>query len=133
DRVVREGDLIRKPEFDAVLSCWSVSANMVGRLATALKRVIGGIEDPGAANRLQEAAVQWLEQRAAPGGARLASGNCNPTSYALGAILEGIPWSAVAIRKWDDLVSPWLAMHSTEVEPAICCTGASRAMRLHRS
>jgi hypothetical protein len=65
---------------------------------------------------VQKAAAHWLEQHASQIGNNLASwgvGYADLTSYALGAILDGVPWSGVATQKWDDLVSPWLAAHST--------------------
>ena len=57
DQVVREGAGIREAELEAVLSVCSVSAEMVGRLATALKRVVSAIEDEVAAQSFNEAAA----------------------------------------------------------------------------
>jgi hypothetical protein len=116
DQVIRENDYVRSAEFVAVLSAWSNAPNVAGRLATALRRVLGAIEDQVAADRVQKAAAHWLEQHASQIGNNLASwgvGYADLTSYALGAILDGVPWSGVATQKWDDLVSPWLAAHST--------------------
>jgi hypothetical protein len=117
DQVIREKDYVRTAEFYAVLSAWSASPSIPGRLATALKRVLGAIEDQIATDRLQDAAARWHEEHALAIGTNFAS--CEPsdadlTSYALGAILDGVPWSIVATQKWNDLVSPWLTAHGTE-------------------
>ena len=114
DQVVREGPVIREADLEAVLSVCSVSAEMVGRLATALKRVIGAIEDEVAARRFNDSAAHWLERNAVSVGSQLASGDADRTSYALGGILDGFPWCTVATQRWSDLVAPWLTAHGTK-------------------
>ena len=54
DQVIHEKDYVRTAEFAAVLSAWLASPNILGRLATAVRRVLGAIRDQVAADRLQE-------------------------------------------------------------------------------
>jgi hypothetical protein len=117
DQVTFEKGYVHEVQFAAVLSAWPAAENIVGRLATALRRVIGAIENQDAANVLQGAAASWLGAHALSIGQYLASagpGSADSTSYALGATLNGIPWADVAAQKWSDLISPWLACHGTE-------------------
>jgi len=111
DQVVRKGAFVREAELAAILSVWSVSTEMIGRLAAALKRVFGAIEDDLAAQHLKEAAALWLENNAVSIGRYLASSNASLASSALGAVLDSPPWSRVASKRWSELVSPWLTKH----------------------
>jgi hypothetical protein len=74
DQVIFEKGYVHETQFAAVLSAWPASANMVGRLATALRRVIGAVEHQDAADLLQDAAANWLVAHALSIGQYLASG-----------------------------------------------------------
>jgi hypothetical protein len=116
DQIVREGTFVRVAELEAVLSIWSISTEMIGRLATSLKRVIGAIDDNLAANNVKDATAHWLERNASSVGKYLASQNVEVTSFSLGAVIDNPLWSGVVSKTWDNLVAPWLAAHGQNVK-----------------
>lgn len=101
---------VRRTVLTAVLSVACKSARSFGRLANSIQRLVSGM-DVEHAGLLEEAAAVWLNEQGESVAARLVAEDIDTASYALGAALDGPPWSSSIIASWDVLVSPWLRRH----------------------
>ena len=95
-------------ELEAVLAVALLASYNVGRVAIAVRRLLGAIESEEAVKRLEEASILWMRNNAAGLGKFLSLGDPDSTGYALGAVLAGPPWHDLAVELWDKLLGPWL-------------------------
>ncbi len=113
----RSTGLVRESALAAVLAGAKSSARTLGRMATALGRLLG----PGAAPQefrgaLAGAADRWLVETAQELGQTLVGADADEAAYALGAVITSPPWAEAALRQWDELAGSWLEAHGTERE-----------------
>ena len=103
---------LRDEVLPSVLAAAKRSARTLGRLALALRRVLG---PPEAASPFEEAlsagAVRWFNAAAGELGTMVAAANPDESSYALGAVVEGPPWATAAEACWETIVESWLGRH----------------------
>jgi len=114
DQVVFEKKSIREKELEAVLSCSTQHLRSLGRFATALNRVLGSKEDEAAEN-LRKASENWLIQNASALGQLAKETDTDIASYALGAVIDGPPWSEIAVQARGDFITPWLDFHGQKL------------------
>ncbi len=105
----RPAALVRRSALAALLAPALGSARTFGRLAVALRRVLGmeGIPERVAAD-LATAAVTWLRREAESLGSMLSHTEIDEVSFALGAVVQGVPWAEAALEQWDILITPFL-------------------------
>ncbi len=116
EQVLVDGGTVRESEFEAVLAITSRVPRSIGRLALALRRVIGAIVADESALCLQGAAVSWLKRNAIQLGDALASGDPDTTGFALGQVIAGPPWNDCAMEMWEKLIEPWVKSHGCKEE-----------------
>jgi hypothetical protein len=101
---------VRRTVLAAVLSVACNSPRSFGRLANSMQRLVTGI-DATDGSLIEEALGAWLSEHVRPVASALVTEDIDIASYALGAALDGPPWSSSIIGLWDVLVSPWLRTH----------------------
>jgi len=116
DQTIHSNAIVFEKESTAVLSCALSIPRGIGRLATALRRILGSMSSQDALRALADFLERWLKTNASALGAVLQAGDPDVTGYALGAVLSGPPWDESAIQEWDKLFLPWLNAHSTKEE-----------------
>lgn len=116
DQTSHAGSIVFEREFTAALSFAFEIPHGIGRLATAIRRVLGSVQSESNTLALTGFLRRWLQTHASALGKVLEAGDPNLTSYALGAILSGPPWDEIAIQHWTEIVSPWLSTHSSKPE-----------------
>ncbi len=116
DQTIHTDSTVFSNQFSAVMSCALKVERGIGRLATALRRVLGSLSNEDVIQALTEFAESWLYANGSLLGEVLRTGNADLTGYALGAVLSGPPWERAAIREWDNLVLPWLQAHGAKKE-----------------
>jgi hypothetical protein len=116
DQTLRINSFVRRLELEAVLSSALLLPRSLGRFATTFGRVIGAIKNEDALRELQNAAVEWMRKNSTELAKCISSGSSDLTSYALGAVLDGPPWDAIAIELWDELFAPWLDQYGNQRE-----------------
>ena len=111
--VERSAAAVRTRELGALLAPALSSARTLGRLAIALRRVLGmeGLPE-GAARQLLTASAAWLEEKATELGRLLPLAEPNEAAFALGDVVQGVPWGEASLYSWDHLFTPFLQRHA---------------------
>jgi hypothetical protein len=116
EQAIHSDAIVFERELAAILACALTIPRGIGRLATALRRVINSLKSEEISGSLTASLERWFEANALTIGKVLETGEPDITGYALGAILSGPPWDRTAIKNWNVLVLPWLNAHSTKKE-----------------
>jgi hypothetical protein len=120
EQIALDGSRVRLRELRAVLNCGTQNARTLGRLATALGRLQGAIQEEERAQAIEKAAADWLRMAAGVIGSMLRTDDPDASSYALGAVLAGPPWQSTAVSVWEALIQPWLDTYRTNVAARHC-------------
>jgi hypothetical protein len=109
----RSAATVRKTELYALLAPALGSARTLGRLAVALRRVLGmeGVA-AGVGGDLAERSAAWLARERQRIGELLRLDDSDEVAFALGEVVTGQPWGKAALESWDQLFTPFLAVHA---------------------
>jgi hypothetical protein len=103
------GNRVRDEILEALLQPCATLPDALAQFATALGRLVN--QGGSFAQELNRRAQSWFD-RAAPGiGKTLAHEPALDASTALWKILRGPPWASATIRRWSDVIEPWLDRH----------------------
>ncbi|MBM7438592.1 trypsin-like peptidase domain-containing protein [Streptomyces sp. HB132] len=91
----------------ALLAGCLTSPRTIGRYAANIGRLVNDLSLGDRADLVSPVLDEWFTDNAAPIG-RVMRQDADVGSYALGAVCSGPPWYAVAVRCWEEIVSPWL-------------------------
>ncbi|MBF0284440.1 MAG: hypothetical protein HQL51_08270 [Magnetococcales bacterium] len=118
EQLLRLDGSVRKELLSSLLVGVHGEARLLGRMATALNRLLLAHppEEDAFGRSLAEASGKWLEQHAAEIGEKLPGRDRDLVSYALGALLSGPPWAETVINHWEVLIDPWMARHAEAPE-----------------
>lgn len=109
----RDAATVRTVELEALLAPALDSARTLGRLAVALRRVLGmeGVADEVSKN-LADASATWLARGRWPIGRLLQLADPDEVAFALADVVTGQPWGNAALESWDQLFAPFLDVHA---------------------
>jgi regulator of RNase E activity RraB len=113
----RECRAVRGGIVDRVLIGALSMPSVLGRFSVSLDRVLGQEDSSGQLPQtLRETLEAWLVGHASEIGQMFVGAVPGEVSYALGAVVSGDVWSDTVIEVWNDLITPWLALHGRSVE-----------------
>ncbi|WP_393058751.1 trypsin-like peptidase domain-containing protein [Streptomyces sp. LN549] len=98
----------------AMLAGCLTSPRTVGRFAVNVTRLVNDMALVDRASPVTAVLNDWFVDHADTIG-RIMRYDSNVGSYALGAVCSDSPWSAAAVRCWEQIVGPWLAAFGTDV------------------
>ncbi|MFJ2092073.1 trypsin-like peptidase domain-containing protein [Streptomyces sp. NPDC087901] len=98
----------------AMLAGCLTGPRTVGRFAVNVTRLVNDMALVDRAGPVTAVLNDWFVDHAGTIG-RIMRENSNIGSYALGAVCSESPWSAAAVRCWEQIVGPWLADFGTDV------------------
>ena len=113
----RDLGTVRVGVVDKILVGVSGKAARFGRFSVALDRVMGQKDFPEQMlEGIKEGVSRWVALHATEMGQTFTTVDADEVSYALGAVLTGSAWNEAALKEWDSLIAPWLALNARSGE-----------------
>ena len=102
---------------DGTLAPGQTDPRSLGRLADSLRRTLVSTTSQDLGTKLADEAVRWWRSSTGALASTLSDAETiDAAAYAMGAVLDGPPWTDVAVETWSEVFGDWLRRHGSELE-----------------